>query len=750
MCDNEKIDPKIINISKRNLSDIEIRLLNRGLKFTPTPKRNTTDLIKDTEEFCNKLRLREYFENDEINEDSIVRNKSKFKPPLHRDKHLEQYISCLKGSAASNKKESNIRDNISKQERSAIDSLRNDTSIVTKQADKGGAIVIMDKEHYKRMVNDHVNNLDFYSETNISEDAKTMRKINNFTEKYKESLTSKEKDYLTKFEMKHSNFYGLPKIHKSKEIQEGIQLQNSSYIKLPEPHDLKLRPIVAGPACPTHRLSNLLDIILKPLCPHVNSYIRDDIDFLNYIPESVTQETLLVSFDVTSLYTNIPNSFGYEAISYWIDKLPDSLDTRFSKEFIMEGLKLILENNNFFFDNVYYHQNRGTAMGTKVAPTYATLVMGYFEELLYSEISRSFDHAFTDYIKKNWKRFLDDCFVFWIKSVDDLKNFHSILNSIHASIQFTIETGTTKLPFLDILILKHGTDIITDIYYKNTDTHQYLTFDSCHPSHTKRNIPFNIARRICTIVSDKSIREERLSELQLYLLKQNYPTHLIEEAISKSSQIPQNELRQPKTKNKCENNIPFVITHNPRNSNILKTARDFFPILQQSEKMKTLIRPQDIINSRRQPPNLKKLLCRAHFTSDGNECQVTKCGDPRCGTCAHLQTGTIFYFQNNKSFKVNANMNCKSKNLLYCMTCSSCGKQYIGQTGNKLSDRVRVHKQQIRDPSIRNTNCSTHFDTCCNGKFSIFPFYKVTCENEYIRKAKEDFFINIFKPKLNK
>lgn len=83
------------------------------------------------------------------------------------------------------------------------------------------------------------------------------------------------------------------------------------------------------------------------------------------------------------------------------------------------------------------------------------------------------------------------------------------------------------------------------------------------------------------------------------------------------------------------------------------------------------------------------------------------------------------------------------------MTRPSCGENYIGQTGNKLADRVRVHKQQIRDPSMRNTSCSGHCDICGNIMFYIFPFYKVKENNEQFVKQNENHFVNLFKPTLN-
>ena len=745
------IDPKVINISKRELSNVEIRLLQKGLKFTPTPKRDTTDVVKDTDEFCRKLRLREFFHDSEYEDESLVRNNSNFKPPLNRNSYLDEYISCLKGYASTNANTNRVKDNLNKEERTAIENLRNDPTIVIKEADKGGAVVIMDRDHYKRMVMQQLLDEEFYTEISGSQDKTTMKRVFDLIHKYSDCLTKKEQDYLTKFECKSSNFYGLPKIHKSKQIQSGLENNTSSYIKLPEPTDLKLRPIIAGPACPTQRLSNLLDILLKPLCKNVPSYVRDDLDFLRFIPDTIDPDTILVSFDVVSLYTNIPHSLGIEAITNSIERNTQLIHPRFPKEFIIDGLKLVLNNNHFFFDDRYFLQIKGTAMGTKVAPTYATLVMGFLEEKLYRKIDTQYDTAFSEYIRNNWKRYLDDCFMFWSKTKEELSNFHQLLNDIHPSIQFTMDMQEEELPFLDIMIIKKDDKIITDLFYKKTDSHQYLIFNSCHPSHTKRNIPYNLARRVCTIVLEPSLRNKRLEELKLFLREQLYPKKLIDSAITKAKNIPIADLRTSKDTPAQKDMIPFVVTHNPRNAKIFNAAKQFLPILHQSPNLRNLIKPQDFIHSQRQPPNLKKLLTRAQFTSTSEETyKISKCLDPRCGTCQFILEGDLFKFKNGKTFRVNDNMSCKSKNLIYCMICPSCSEEYIGQTGTKLADRVRVHKQQIKDPTVRNTPCSAHFDNCGHGKFIIFPFYKVKSDNENLRRAKENFFINIFKPKLNR
>ena len=77
---------------------------------------------------------------------------------------------------------------------------------------------------------------------------------------------------------------------------------NSEYLEVLDTEDLKLCPIVAGPVCETHRLGNLVDILLKPLIEKVKSSVRDDIEFLDYMPKTVPSNTLLVSFDVVNHY----------------------------------------------------------------------------------------------------------------------------------------------------------------------------------------------------------------------------------------------------------------------------------------------------------------------------------------------------------------------------------------------------------------------------------------------------------------
>ncbi|XP_062571387.1 uncharacterized protein LOC134233429, partial [Saccostrea cucullata] len=597
------IDPKVINLSSRPLNAAEIKLLSKGLKFTPTPSNsNLQELSKDIKEYTRKLRLAEFFHKDDEDENTsesdLVRNKSNFNPKKGRNSLLDTVCNTLQNIPLRNEK-INTRSNLRKEEEKAVQSLTNDCSIVIKEADKGGAVVIMNTEYYKSKILQMLNNSEFYDEISENSDKKTMRKIKNLIKNHNTTscLTDKEEDFLINFDFRESAFYGLPKIHKSKTIKEAIKIQNSAYVTCNDPEDLTFRPIVGGPNAPTQRLSHLMDILLKPLCLEVKSYVRDDLDFLRHLPENVSHNAKLITMDVTNLYTNITTDLGVKALEYWIDKYPQKINARFSKDFILEASKIVLQNNTFSFSDKHYAQKKGTAMGTKMAPTYATLTLGYLEEKMYERTTRYFDQQITENIKNNWKRYLDDCFIIWNDSDANLAAFLNIMNDLDPDINFTMEESLQSIPFLDVLIKKDGECLSTDIYYKPTDTHQYLHFSSCHPSHTKRSIPYNLARRVCTIVSDEKTRDKRLNELKKYLLEQCYPSGIIEDGIKKATEIDRETLINSSNSDNPDTSIlPLVTTYNPRNRNITPTVRHLNNLLQTDEKMSKVLEKYKFIN----------------------------------------------------------------------------------------------------------------------------------------------------------
>ena len=273
-----------------------------------------------------------------------------------------------------------------------------------------------------------------------------------------------------------------------------------------------------------------------------------------------------------------------------------------SKEFILEGLSIVLEFNTFTFNDRICLQIKGVSMDTKLAPTYVNLVMAYLEIKLYQIIREKYGKEIMNQFVKEWLRYLDDCFLNWDLTIDTTENLLKILHSLHPSIKFETEETKTEANYLDIKILVKDNKIITDLFQKPTDSQHYVPFISSHPSHTKRNIPFNLARRICTIVEERNTRDQRLTELKNTLVKQGYSIQLVEFGAQKATEIPIVDLRQPKDKDKEDTPIlTFVSTFNPRNPDMFKVIKDTLPLLNASPRMKKALKISSSLTANANP-----------------------------------------------------------------------------------------------------------------------------------------------------
>ena len=169
--------------------------------------------------------------------------------------------------------------------------------------------------------------------------------------------------------------------------------------------------------------------------------------------------------------------------------------------------------------------------------------------------------------------------------------------------------------------------------------------------------------------------------------------------------------------------------------------------------MKEILQNLSILKSVRQPPNLKKLLTRAKFTDETHPPTntVTRCNRSNCGLCTHLLEGNTFTFKCGKTVTTKFNMSCDVRCVIYVMVCQGCQEEYIGETHN-LRERMRVHRQHLRQPETRTIYVSQHIDQCTKSqpKFKTFPIFKMKTADLLTRRKKETDLIECFKPKLNK
>ena len=257
--------------------------------------------------------------------------------------------------------------------REAIISLRKNKDIVISEADKGGAVVVMNKNDYiseaKNSV--HADGNRIYEELSFDCTQKFVRDVSKAIEKGTASTVIDDElaEPLIVDSPKPGNIYFLPKIHKDTRPPPG-------------------RPICNTINSPAMNLSKWVDMQHQPLVKKLPSYFKDNNDFLRKINElndkqTIPQNALLVTWDVKSLCTNSLYKEGLEAFKITLEN--ENMSQK-KIETILDFSKLVLSCNHFKFLGQNYLQRSGTAMGTKMAlaPSYANIFMGIFEKQMLS------------------------------------------------------------------------------------------------------------------------------------------------------------------------------------------------------------------------------------------------------------------------------------------------------------------------------------------------------------------------------
>ena len=640
----------------------------------------------DVKNLTRKLKIIDRFQGAEWNDESIVKN-----PSAYEFASKNPWINNISKKLETLEPEHiEIPDNITPAERRALRELKNDDQIIIKKADKTNIMVVMDKEYYrnKLVMKDHLES-GTYEQVPPNTDNKLITKQKQLIERHKACLTKKEIQFIETHEWKSANFYVNPKISKCQEIAQRINSTDGDYLQMDPPSSLKGRPIIAGPTSPIKPLSKIMDKILSPIVPLQESYIKDDWDFIKFIPRQLEYDCELLTCDIVSLYTSIPHDLGITAISYWLDTYRSHVPERFTKEFIVEVITFILNNNNFMFNTKMWHQLNGTGMGIDFAGPYACLTVGYLEKvkLFGIHVPRMYNNEEAMLIKEAYRRYVDDGILFWPRHCN-IDIFINILNELDDSIKFTIDRGTKEddthtINFLDVKVILHqNRRIETEIYYKSTNNHHYLEYDSFHPQHIKDNIPYGMAKKIIVFTSDPQKEHEELERLKGWFLEKNYPLKMIKKAFHNAKL--QGPAPNPANKKQV---IALTSTYssNYTNKDIAKQANILLNDCP-DDTTRRCFSTKQVIAAHRQPQNLLRLLTTAKFpasSTTNKENGIFLCHRSNCKICSmYLQECTHFQTRVG-TWEIRAHLTCNSKYVLYYLQCAVCDEEtYTGKTND--------------------------------------------------------------------
>lgn len=593
--------------------------------------------------------------------------------------------------------------NLTREETNSLHGLKNNREVVIKPADKGGAIVIVDREAYITEAYRQLNNPKYYRKLGAPIYLDNIDKINDILKLLLERnvIDAKQFAYLSadREKCRERIFYLLPKIHKKPESwpQPG---------RMPEG-----RPIVSDCGSESYRVSDYIESFLSPVSGKHPAYLKDTYDFIDKIRgKTVDKNCLLVTGDVSSLYTNMNLD---RILTTVLEAFQDNPDPARPAEEILQLLDITLRNNDFEFNGEHFLQIHGTAMGKIYAPKLADIYLTYFDEM-----------ARTGFRIKPEKyfRFLDDIFFAWPGSTEDLAEYKLFLNSIIPDITVTLSAHDQFVDFLDTTVYKRtardSTSLQTRVYFKPTDTHQLLHTASFHPKHTTAGIVKSQLLRFKRLSSTFEDYEATCQVLFKALSTRGYNVKSLQKA--KRDIWPYRGF-QPvdtpavRTQTKM---IPIVIKYNQFANKFLRIWRG---IIADNESLGDF----RVVAAYTKNRSIGSYLVKSRLgTLDGDVrslAQITApdtdggsgfgpCGSARCLCCRLHATGSHDFSSSTYSvkYKIHDSLSCRSSNIVYLITCRRCNIQYVGETGRPLGDRLTDHRSNIRNK--KDTPIGIHFN----------------------------------------
>ncbi|XP_055685769.1 uncharacterized protein LOC129791573 [Lutzomyia longipalpis] len=374
--------------------------------------------------------------------------------------------------------------------------LKDNPDIIVTRSDKGNKSVVMSKEEYLEKMRLLVGDQETYKLSH--KDLTTFYQTKN-NELVSILFEGGHFDLLTKrslmtYKALPPRIYGLPKIHKS---------------------GVPLRPIVSCIGSPTHALSKFCSDILKNLTFNSPYNVKNSFEFVDRISQhTIEDDEIIVSFDVVSLFTNIPRSLVLEVIERdW-----SAIERHTTIPFCLfkRMVSLIMQSGFFKFRGQFYAQLEGMPMGGCLSPVVADIVL---------------DHVISEALRvlpsppKLITKYVDDLFL--ILKRDEIDNTLDTFNSIHSKITFTCEREVDCcIPYLDTVVTRHcDGSLSTSWYRKPIASGRLLNYLSAHPLSQKLNTVQGFIHRVTKLTTNSEFDTKKI--IFETLQENGYPKQLI-------------------------------------------------------------------------------------------------------------------------------------------------------------------------------------------------------------------------------
>ena len=506
--------------------------LGLGTKFCvqdSKPKRNVDDTIRRLHK---DIQVRLFFANKEDDSNYIpeLYIPSKWEPDLP-NVDAEKMIDDFEAALLEEKKKlcPRLHFNLTKLQRKTLKLLHQNPKFIIFACDKNlDPAIIERKEYIKRVFQDHLLNETTYKP--LDESSSQWRlyflydQVQAFFKKFENVLEKAEQTYFQRFmSLKHrvAQFYITAKVQKN---------------------PWKSRPIVSTSGSLMSYVSKWVDYKIKDLAKLSPTYIKNskqvkrELEQINKMPENA----IMFCADAVSMYTMIDIEHGIETLSKYLREFhPDMLNI----DAVIEGLSLVMRNNIFQFGDCHFEQLEGTAMGTPVACSYATLYYAYQER---TTILPKFNNRI-----KYLKRFIDDALGIIVIEENELEVLEEFKQAWpFGKLTWTFEFADRQQPsvdFLDLTIYQDDSGHLqTKTFEKKLNLHLYIPQHSAHPPGVLQGMIYGNLRRFKNQNSKVSDYIEISKKFFNHLLARGYNREQIKPIFMKAVSKFENEKHHQK------------------------------------------------------------------------------------------------------------------------------------------------------------------------------------------------------------
>ena len=487
-----------------------------------------------------------------------------------------------------------------------------------------------------------------------------------------------------------------------------------------------MRPVTSQCDGPTERLAALSNYVLQQAMNYVPVNIQNTHSLkekLERLNGKIKACHILFTADVKSLYTNVPLDHGIKVVCQFVKdhiKDIDMMGLEFGE--FKTILSTVVKSGYFRFDEEFYRQIDGLAMGVKPAPPFAIIYVYCTVELPLLDN----DFSYVPEAPKRpdnlpeivtWDIYVDDALSVMVGEEEDVKRLFDYISILNPAVEFTYEVSKDSIDFLDVTIHlnPHERKLDFELFIKPTSKGIFLNYNSHHAKSVILNSAKNEFRRAVTYGTSEQLTQNGVKKIRTMLLDNEYPEEVLDKALSEVRYELQNPQVKPETEDQKGTTylcLPYISEAHCRQIYYILRKNNMF------KNTKVTFKPGDKLKDILTSTKLKPTKCNAH---------VGKC---------YLCEG----------------VDCMRKNFCYQLTCTECSQTYVGESGRFYRNRMWEHFKSVKGCN-RDTAMGGHYqESHAEIETPEVPFeHKVlrSCRDYPDRLIGQSVFIKYLSPEIN-